>query len=395
MLLWVKHLENYFYEGYFMNSFFTARLWYFLVIIAFTGIIKEQKEVFIAEHSEPNKPLNKSLGDDFRVAPMVAILLFLPLIYVAGYRDWSFGDTSVYMSGYYSYPTSISVFFNNFETYKNGKEPGFAFFTILIRSIFPHSTSKIWFVIIALITGVCLALAFRYYTSNITLCAFYYFASTDFFSWMMNGMRQGMVSAAAFFAFILLWKKKYVPFLIIILTLSTVHQSVLIVIPFYIAALGKPFNKLTVIILVVSIASIFFVGTFTNFLDSAMENTTYNNVTAEFEEDDGTNIFRVLFYSIPGILAIIYKKKIPEDAPEIMNISINMSLITGGIYAVSAVTSGIYIGRLPIYFSLFCNILIPWEMKTFFGESESSALKGINAVYLVFFCYQMHQWGLL
>ena len=74
-----------------------------------------------------------------------------------------------------------------------------------------------------------------------------------------------------------------------------------------------------------------------------------------------------------------------------------MSIITAGLYVVSVVTSGIYIGRLPIYCSLFCNILLPWELKCAFSEkTRSLAYAGIIVLYLAFYYYQMQiGWGLL
>ena len=47
-----------------------------------------------------------------------------------------------------------------------------------------------------------------------------------------------------------------------------------------------------------------------------------------------------------------------------------MSIISTALYLVSMVTSGIFMGRLPIYCSLYANgILLPWELKHVYGKS--------------------------
>lgn len=64
---------------------------------------------------------------------------------------------------------------------------------------------------------------------------------------------------------------------------------------------------------------------------------------------------------------------------------------------VSMVTSGIFIGRLPIYASLYSYILLPWEIEHIFMR-KSARLVTVAAVvaYCGFFYYQMRfTWGLV
>ena len=160
---------------------------------------------------------------------------------------------------------------------------------------------------------------------------------------------------------------------------------------------GKAFNKKTIVFMIVVVGIIAFAGRFTDWMDSALADTQYNNVVSDSINDDGTNPLRALFYSIPAIIALFGRKKIQESQSAIVNVCANMSIITAGLYVVSVVTSGIFIGRLPIYCSLFCNILLPWELKYVFDEKmKSFAYAGIIILYLVFYYYQMQiGWGQL
>ena len=102
-------------------------------------------------------------------------------------------------------------------------------------------------------------------------------------------------------------------------------------------------------------------------------------------------------YAIPAILSFIGLKYIQEADDPVINLCTNMSIISSGIYLVSMVTSGIFIGRLPIYASLYSYILLPWEIEHIFMR-KSARLVTVAAVvaYCGFFYYQMHMtWDVL
>ena len=162
-------------------------------------------------------------------------------------------------------------------------------------------------------------------------------------------------------------------------------------------ALGKPMNKRTLLVMGVVVLAIVFIGQFANLLTDTLQGTNYESSAAEIvsDEDDGTNILRVLFYSVPALLAIFFRKKIPENSPAIINFSINMSLVGMAFYFLSFFMSGIYLGRIPIYFTLYNYILIPWEIKTFFiKENRQIVFVGFIIVYIAFYVVQMITWGM-
>ena len=82
------------------------------------------------------------------------------------------------------------------------------------------------------------------------------------------------------------------------------------------------------------------------------------------------------------------------DLPGI-NLSVNMSILSLCIYIISMFTSGIYIGRLPIYFSLHNYLLLPWIIERFFEKNTAKVIYVLLiACYMIFYYYQMHiVWG--
>ena len=127
-----------------------------------------------------------------------------------------------------------------------------------------------------------------------------------------------------------------------------------------------------------------------------MEDTVYSSEIEIFINDDGTNILRVLFYSIPAFMSLLFKRYVDAADDPLINVCVNLSVVAAGFYVFSFYTSGILIGRIPIYFSLANYILIPWLITEVFNrESAYIVTTGFVGVYSLFFYIQCTMWHLL
>ena len=264
------------------------------------------------------------------------------------------------------------------------KDKGFYFLSAVIKCIVGNRSVVYLFIIAALQAGM-LFYVYRKYSSRYLMSFFLFLASTDYISWMFNGIRQFTAVTITFIGIKFILDKKYVKAIVLILIASLMHQSALLMIPFIFI--------LAVIVVVVS------VGEFTNILDSLLAETQYKNVVSDWQswEDDGTNVLRVLVYAVPTILSLIGIKYIRNADDPIINLSTNMSIVSVGFYVVSMFTSGIFIGRLPIYFSLYSYILLPWEIDNMFTKRSARLVYLMTiCAYLAFYYYQMHfVWNLI
>lgn len=367
--------------------------WYFPILGIFAYLLIQKKKKYANEQTLIGAPYDYDISYDFRVSIGFAILVFLPMILISGFSN-GMADTYLYIGMFKQYPASIDGISDYLS--RGEKGPGFIVFSIIIKHIF-GSDYRPWLFIIASIQGLCLALTFRKYTSEIVYCAFAFFASTAYMAWMNNGIRQFLVAAILFASFPLLQKKKFsrlIIFICIWICMIYFHTSAIIVFPLYLVALGKPFNKLSIFVILLAVLAVVFVSTFTGILDNVLEGTEYAHVTDNMSVSNGQNPLRMLFSSVPAIIAVVFRKKIPNDVPEIISTAINMSLITFSLDIISVFTSGIMLGRLPIYFSLFNYILFPWEIKTFFPKRYRTLIYCIWViVFITFFFYQMYVWG--
>lgn len=355
-------------------------VYYFsLVWVSVCGIISNitSKQVKISDEIYEN-----------RSRLLIAIIAILPIIIFAGCRS-SVADTSVYIASFKDYPNNLSSAYNMiFDSTR--RDPGFLFISVLIKQ-FISTDYTVWLSIIAIISGIGVMIPLYKYSCNFGVSIFLFIASCQF-TWMFNGMRQFLVASIIFGCTGLLLRRKFVPYAIIVCLLSTIHISALILLPAYFIVTGEPWDKRTILFISLIILAILFTGKFTGLLEDAVENTNYASSMEEFKAiDDGTNPIRILVESVPIIIAFIYRKKIQDKLTSIIKLSINMSLVSSGLYIISGIArSGIMLGRLPIYFSMYNFILLPWLINNIFNKEEKRLVYYLMIVlYIAFFYYQM------
>ena len=219
-------------------------------------------------------------------------------------------------------------------------------------------------------------------------------------SWTFNGIRQFIAVTMIFAASELLFKKKYLPLILIILLASTVHASALLMLPIILVVQGKAFNSKTILCVIAACVALVFVDQFTEILDTLVADTQYQDAVSDWQtwNDDGTSPIRVLVYSVPAIISLIGLKRIRKVDDPVINISVNISILTTALELISMGTSGILLGRLPIFVSLWAmGIALPWCINNIFTEKSAQIIK-LCAVFCfcLYFYYQMHfTWGIL
>lgn len=287
---------------------------------------------------------------EYRWSISAAILFVLPYIIWAGFRSDIYGDTGSYRKMFLAAPDAISGWSTFMENMT--KDRGFYFLSLVIKWI--TSSDVIYFMIIAAFQIICVAMIYRKYSCNYWFSIFLFIASTDYLSWVHNGMRQFMAVTMIFAATGLILKKKYIAVILIILVAATMHGSALLMIPIIFIIQGKAWNKKTLLCILASMAVLLFVDQFTNILDTLLADTQYTNVVSDWQSwnDDGTNPIRVFLYAIPTILSLVGLKWIRKEDDPVINMAVNASIISTGLYIISMGTSGIFMGRLPIYVSL-------------------------------------------
>ena len=312
----------------------------------------------------------KVLGkEERRATQLYAWLVILPLIFFAVTRSNYFADTPQYIREYRSIPDDLGGTMTYIRT--RTKDTGFYALSAVIH-LFAGEHFRYFFLVIALIQGYCLMKTYRKYSDDYWFAMFAFVATTDYLSWMYNGIRQFTAVAITFAAADSVFRKKYVKAVIMIAFASLFHKTALMMIPIIFIVQGRPWNWKTLVIMLGTGVVMSARGAFTETLDVMLADTQYSNVVSDWTswQDDGTNPLRVLVYSVPTILSLFCRKKIIKEGGRVIQVACNMSIMSSALYLISMVTSGIFMGRLPIYCSLYANgILLPWELKHVFGKS--------------------------
>ncbi len=323
------------------------------------------------------------------------IALVLPLVIWAGARV-RIGDTAAYRRHFYSAPS----FLEELPAYvaENTKDQGFYFLMGLLK-VLGVSEPKGFFLIIASLQMLGMVVTFRKYAPNFWICIFLFVASSDYISWMFNGMRQFLAVTILFAASGLLFRRKLIPYCMIVLVVSLIHGSALIMIPLAFLMQGRILNKKIWLIMACAVFLMPFADRLMPVLTDILADTQYNDITTNevWTTDDGTNFIRVLVYSVPALIALLGWRYIVNSSDPAMNFCINSAFVTMALYLISAVTSGIYVGRLPIYTTLYGYMALPWLLEQIFEkETCKLILLFMVALYAVFYYYQMGiTWGLL
>lgn len=327
------------------------------------------------------------LGDQIatRWDVVPAIIMVLPYIVWAGFRG-DVADTRLYRLAYERAPSSLTAIPALFTG--DVKDPGFKVVEILLKSIIGEQR-ELYFLVVAAFQILCMGYVFRKYSKNYWISIFLFVASTDYMSWVMNGMRQFVAATAIFACFDWLLQKKYVPLIAVILLASTLHQSALLMIPIVFIVQGKAWNMKTILMLIITMVVVAFIDRFTPIMNDMLQNTQYDDALSS-TTDDGTNVIRVLVYSVPALMSLAGLKYIRSVDDPVINICVNCSIVTMAIYLVSMVTSGIYIGRLPIYTTLHGYIAVPWLIDHIFERKSAQLVTYIMVfMFCAFFYFQM------
>ena len=236
-----------------MSNYYLILVWIFFVAVLSAVTNVQRKEVVCGK-------------TEYRFRPLWAFVIFVPLILWAGYRGYV-GDTGAYIRAFADMPVSPGGISAYMETIT--KDKGFYFLSALIKTVI-NDRVHLYFVIISFIQVYFQIRIYRKYYMNYVVSFVLFIVSTDYISWMFNGMRQFLAVTITFIGIKFILDKKYVKAIVLILIASLMHQSALLMIPFIFIVQGKAWNKKTLLFILAVIAVVVSVGEFTNILDSVL-----------------------------------------------------------------------------------------------------------------------------
>lgn len=312
-----------------------------------------------------------------------AFLVFLPIFWIACMgRERS--DTVLYVTLFKSFPTNWETFIEKIRNISSGH--GFQLFQYLIKKNFENNVTA-FRVAMALVHSIPVVLIFRKYSESYLMTIFLFVSGSYHVGWMMNGLRQFMAVAIIFAATPFLQEKKYGKLIAVILLASTFHVTALLMIPVVFIVQGKAWNQKTIFYIVVALIAMYVFNNYTGVMNYMLQGTEFEGAVESWQAmgDDGTSPIRVFVNAIPMMLAFLGRNHIDRENDPILNICVNMSVITTGLYLISMVTSGIMMGRLPVYTSLYNLILLPNLIPKLFTRSSTRVVNLLMCGFYMFY----------
>jgi len=324
----------------------------------------------------------------YRWSILFAVILFFPIFWLACMGK-PLGDVPLYIDTYKKLPSTMVGILNYVSTMESGQ--GFVILEGAIKLFFGNNVTA-FRVIIALIHSIPLIWIFRKYSEDYWISIYLFVASACHFGWMMNGLRQFIAVVMIFSALPFMIEKKYVKLTIIVLLASTIHFSAIFILPVVFIVQGKAWNFRTIMFIIASVVAMFLLNDNLTLAESFLEGTEYAGSITAFQElgDDGVNPIRVLVSAVPMFLAFLDRKYIKYEKNRLIHICVNMSIVTVGLNLVAMVTSGIMVGRMAIYTSMYGFIIMPYLIKNGFTKNSQLIMNiAMIGCYFIYYCVEM------
>lgn len=317
-----------------------------------------------------------------------ATILFFPIFWLACMGP-AINDIPEYIHLYKLVPSTIPELQTYISTLDSGQ--GFAVLEWLIKSFFGDSVTA-FRVVIAALHSIPIIWIFKKYSEDYWITIYLFVASACHIGWMMNGLRQFIAVVMILSALPLMIRQKYGKVILIVLLATTIHITAIFMLPVVFIVQGKAGNKKTLLFIALAIVAMFIFSKNPAFADMFLEGTEFAGTITQMQKfgDDGVNPIRVLVNLVPIFLAFVQKKHIAKEENKLIHICVNMSIITLGLNLMAMVTSGILMGRMAIYTSLYSFIIMPYLIRNAFTKNSQKLVNMLMIVfYFIYYCFEM------
>ena len=322
-----------------------------------------------------------------------AFLAMFYLVFFLGLRSAG-ADTSAYIVGYRMLPEGFDIAIKTALDFSQ-EENLFEAYGVAMKTLFGNNYTPYLFGIAAFSGFAIAKCLYRYSEGFFTSMILFIMWGT--WSWMFNGIRQFTAVSIVFLALSFMERRRPVLYMLAVFIAFRVHTAALMMLPMYFVVRSEPWSGRTLIILAVTALAVMFSSQFLGALGSVSESMDLSygeTITSSyFTSDDGSNIIRTLIFAVPTGLAFIHRETIRRDAPDVIKICVNMSILCVCVSAVANVTSGIYIGRLPIFFSMYNLLLLPWLFCNTDLKYQKSWIWAVMLFYTALFVYENYIYG--
>lgn len=323
-------------------------------------------------------------GRAYKVSPTVAYVTIAYIIFWVGIRS-GVADTRAYIGGFEANHQSLADIPSILLS--NGKGNGWTTLLVLFKNCI-STDYHAWLMTMALFMGLAIAHCYQRYSEAFFFCMLIFILNGNQ-SWMLNGMRQFFCVCVLALALPWLIAGKKWHYLTLLIILSSIHFTVLLMIPLYFVLRQEPWSKLIWMSVAAIVCACYMADSVAVFAQDSLRSTSYAGSTVfnPDEADNGVHPLRVLVAAVPACLAWVNRKRLTKENNMLLNICVNASLFSAMLYLFGVFTSGILMGRLPVYCEIFATLGLPAIINRFSKARHRKLLYTSSVIfYSLFYC---------
>ena len=312
----------------------------------------------------------------------LAIVIWLTLF--SGLRT-SYNDTAQYIAFFREAATTLSEHFATSTETGFADNPLYYICEVLVKGVIDNY--HVWLLLTAFVSSFVAVKFFRHYAVSYSW-AILLFQAVGTYVMYMAAIKQSIAVAILMCAVPLAIRKKWIPYYLLVCfaILFHTHAFLFLVLPLL---FEKPWGKFTWIF---AGAAVFAMATYDSTLGAFMEyaqSIGANVADSEVFDGHSVNMLRVLVYSIPPLLAFVFRRRLFSDSSRVENLFVNMSILSWLILMIGTVEGGNLFARMAGYFEWGTALALPWMIRKLFDEKSQQMVFCIAGVcYSVYFLYE-------
>lgn len=309
------------------------------------------------------------------------VLLIIFLVIISGFRYQNY-----FLSDEYNYRMGvISSMGQAFDWSQIALDEEWLFYVLtwVCANVFKNDQALIF--IAALVTNTLIVCFFAKYAKPFWFVIFLYISSGAF-SASMNILRQYIAVAILLWCYPLAQKRKFLPYLILVVIASFFHQSAWLMLPVYFVLRRRQFDLWTIAI--AGIALLVFAN-FEEVMSSVLPNTEYDHYLDDITEGGyGVGLIRVATWLVPYVIILLFHKRF-NDHFRTQYDTLYAVLLAACISVVSL--QYVFVARIDAYFTLITYLAII-KIPDLFDEKGKRLM--LCAMVLLFFIFGAYQYSI-
>lgn len=296
----------------------------------------------------------------------------------------SYNDTEVYIETFYKAKPVAEGFAEGAYTDVFGN-PLSMFYRSFMREL--TDNYHIYFFFPAAFSTVAFVKIFKKYSTDPAFSMLVFLSLGTYITYIAS-LKQSFAMAFLLLSIPYALDRKYLRFLLFVIIAALFHTYAIffLIIPLL---TEKPWGKITWTLFAITL---FAMLTYDATLGALIEYV--ESLGAEMHENEifyekQLNIFRVLVYWVPAILALIFQKRLFRDSGRTENLFVNISILSALFLSLGLVKGANLMGRMAAYFEFATCIALPWMLnKVFTRDSVRFLTVTASVLYFIYFYYE-------